>query len=252
LFIIIFRFSEHWSEFLASDSCLGGSCGSYALGCGGYAPDVLANVTPSGFSFLLTMLGSRFTALERSPFETGGMWRIYEQVKGATTSTGLNVKVNTSHLMTAETEEVITEYGRRELGDDRLCIERRQCCRTVEAITPPTTTGADSVHLDVNEGGREELWGGEDTHPNDGIVDTLSGGLSKGGIVPTGKELLLIKEKGLTLKLFAAPSMTGAGSRFNTLSEGGKGKLQGVELKDIDGGGGLRPAGGLFEAGENR
>jgi hypothetical protein len=151
-------------------------------------------------------------------------------------------------------------FRRRELGNDGLCIgltktlsERRQCCRTVEAITPPTTTGPDSVHLDVNEVGREELWGGEDAHPNDGIVDTFSGGLSKGGIVPTGKELLLmIKENGLTLKIFAAPSMTGAGPRFNTLSEGGKGKLQGGELKDIDGGGGLRPAGGLLEAGENR
>ncbi|GMH47299.1 hypothetical protein TrRE_jg3458, partial [Triparma retinervis] len=95
------RFGEHSSEFLTSDSCLGGSYG-------GYPPNVLRNATPS--NSLSTVLDSRFTALERSPFETLGMWRICKQVKGAATSTGLNVMVNTRRWMTAETTEVITEY----------------------------------------------------------------------------------------------------------------------------------------------
>ncbi|GMI25758.1 hypothetical protein TrRE_jg12090, partial [Triparma retinervis] len=99
-------FGEHSSEFLTSDSCLGGSCGSYAL-------DVLGNVTPSGP--LSTMLGSTFTALKRSPFETEEMWRFYKQVKGAATSTGLNIMVNMMHRMTAETNEVNTEYLWRSL-----------------------------------------------------------------------------------------------------------------------------------------
>jgi uncharacterized membrane protein YdfJ with MMPL/SSD domain len=43
------------------------------------------------------------------------MWRIYKQVKGAAMSTGLNVMVNMRHRMTAETNEVITEYLWRSL-----------------------------------------------------------------------------------------------------------------------------------------
>ena len=94
-------------------------------------------------------------------------------------------------------------------GDGGRCIglTKRQsssgkCRLPVEAVTPPSTTGArsnqpsvkeedkrgpkgDSAPLYLNKKGREELWGGERTNPNGELMDKLSGGLSKGDIGPT-------------------------------------------------------------------
>ncbi|GMI23157.1 hypothetical protein TrCOL_g3516 [Triparma columacea] len=68
---------------------------------------------------------------------------------------------------------------------------------TVEAVTALSTTSAESVHLDVNKEGREELLGGEQTNPKDGRMEKLSGGLSKGEI-------------DLTFEAITPPSTTGA------------------------------------------
>jgi hypothetical protein len=87
---------------------------------------------------------------------------------------------------------------------------------TVEAVTPPSTTGAESVHLDLNKDGREELLGGEQTNPKDGHMDKLSWGLSKGEIGPT--------VEGVT-----APSTTSAESVHLDLNKEGREELLGSE-----------------------
>ncbi|GMI21660.1 hypothetical protein TrCOL_g13265 [Triparma columacea] len=87
---------------------------------------------------------------------------------------------------------------------------------TVEAITPPSMTNAESVHLDLNKEGREELLGGEQTNPNDGRMDKLSGGLSKG-------------EVSLTFEAITPPSMTNAESVHLDLNKEGREELLGGE-----------------------
>ncbi|GMI48244.1 hypothetical protein TrCOL_g12350 [Triparma columacea] len=83
---------------------------------------------------------------------------------------------------------------------------------TVEAITAPSMTSTESAHLDLNKEGREELWGGERTNPNDRRMDKLSGGLSKGEIGPTVEAVM-------------PPSMTGADLAPVTANEVGNGKV---------------------------
>jgi hypothetical protein len=61
-------------------------------------------------------------------------------------------------------------------------LSKGETVPTVEALTAPSATGADFTPLDVNKEGREELLGGEQTDPNDGRMDKLSGELSKGEI----------------------------------------------------------------------
>ena len=64
-------------------------------------------------------------------------------------------------------------------------LSKEEICQTVEAITAASTTGTDSTLLDVNREGREELLGGEQTIPNDGVVHKLSDWLSKEEICQT-------------------------------------------------------------------
>eukprot|EP00520_Triparma_pacifica_P006365 CAMPEP_0118667992 /NCGR_PEP_ID=MMETSP0785-20121206/20099_1 /TAXON_ID=91992 /ORGANISM="Bolidomonas pacifica, Strain CCMP 1866" /LENGTH=775 /DNA_ID=CAMNT_0006562517 /DNA_START=257 /DNA_END=2581 /DNA_ORIENTATION=+ len=96
-------FGSHWSSFLSSSYCLGGSCSRYSL-------DVIGEILPSGT--IVNVTASRFKILERSPFETTGLWRVYQEVKEASEVDleGVEVMVSTRHFLAAETDEVIWDY----------------------------------------------------------------------------------------------------------------------------------------------
>ena len=91
-------------------------------------------------------------------------------------------------------------------------LSKREIGPTFEAVTPPSTTSAESVHLDLNKEGREEHLGGEQTNPNDERMDKLSGGLSKGEI-------------DLTFEAVTPPSTTGADFAPVTANEVGNCKV---------------------------
>jgi len=97
----ITNFGLHWSSFLSSSTCPGGACGHYAL-------DVLGSVSPSGT--LHSVIGSRFIAFDKSPFETGGLWDVYNELDGLAKGTGLDAMVANRNYVAAETDQLIEGY----------------------------------------------------------------------------------------------------------------------------------------------
>jgi hypothetical protein len=123
-----------------------------------------------------------------------------------------------AHLyLNKEGREGILGGEQTNLNDERMDklsggLSKGEIGPTVEAITPPSTTSAESAHLDLNKEGREEHLRGEQTNPNDERMDKLSGGLSKGEI-------------GLTVEAVMPPSTTGADFAPVTANEVGNCKV---------------------------